>query len=156
LFMPATSIFVSMPELYPNLPFDVIRDLVPAGLVGEQPMAIAVNASLGMNSVQDLIAFSNKQHGGINWAAIGTVGGLPQLTGELFRLRSGARLTSVPYAGTPQAANDILSGRVQMIIESLPSLQGLVTGGQLKVLGFTSDKRLSDFPDVPTVAETLP
>ena len=81
---------------------------------------------------------------------------MPHLTGELFRTRSGAKLTSVPYAGTPQAANDILGGRIQMIIESLPSLQGLVAGGQLKLLAFASDKRLPDFPDVPTVAETLP
>ena len=65
LFMPATSIFVSMPELYRDLPFDVSRDLVPAGFVGEQPMAIAVNSSLGVNSIQELIAFSKKQREGI-------------------------------------------------------------------------------------------
>jgi tripartite-type tricarboxylate transporter receptor subunit TctC len=156
LFMPATSIFVSMPELYRDLPFDVSRDLVPAGFVGEQPMAIAVNSSLGVNSIQELIAYSKKQREGINWAALGGVGSLPHLTGELFRTRSGAKLTNVPYAGTPQAANDILGGRIQMIIESLPSLQGLVAGGQLKLLALASEKRLPDFPDVPTVAETLP
>jgi tripartite-type tricarboxylate transporter receptor subunit TctC len=156
LFMPATSIFVSMPELYRDLAFNVSRDLVPAGLVGEQPMAIAVNSSLAVNSIEELIAYSKKQREGINWAAIGGVAGLPHLTGELFRIRSGGKLTSIPYAGTPQAANDILGGRVQMIMESLPSLQGLVAGGELKLLAFASDKRLPEFPAVPTVGETLP
>ena len=156
LFMPATSIFVSMPELYRDLSFDVSRDLVPVGFVGEQPMAIAVNASLGVNSVSELIDFSKKQGQGVNWAAVGGVGSLPHLSGELLRIRSGANLTSIPYPGTPQAVSDLIGGRVQMIIESLPSLQGLVTGGQLKVLAFASDKRLSEFPAVPTVAETLP
>jgi tripartite-type tricarboxylate transporter receptor subunit TctC len=90
MFMPATSIFVSMPELYPDTSINLSRDLVPVGFVGEQPLAIAVSPSLGVNSLKDLIALSQKQPEKINWAAITPVGTLPHLTGELFRSRSGA------------------------------------------------------------------
>jgi tripartite-type tricarboxylate transporter receptor subunit TctC len=156
LFMPAASIFVSMPELYRDLSFDVSRDLVPIGFVGEQPLALAVRPSLGVNSLQDLIAMSREQPEKINLATITPVGSLPSLAGELFRAHSGAQLASVPYPGTAEAVNDLLSGRVQMIIESLPGLAGLVSDSRLKILAFTSPKRLPNFPDVPTVAEVLP
>jgi tripartite-type tricarboxylate transporter receptor subunit TctC len=156
IFMPAASIFVSMPELYRDLPFDVSRDLAPIGFVGEQPLAIAVTPSLGVNSVQELIALSREQPAKINLATIMPVGSLPNLTGELFRARSGARITSVPYSGDAEAVSDLLSGRVQMIIESLPGLTGLVGDGKLKILAFASPKRLPNFPDVPTIAEVVP
>jgi tripartite-type tricarboxylate transporter receptor subunit TctC len=156
LFMPAASIFVSMPELYRDLSFDVSRDLAPIGFVGEQPLAVAVRPSLGVNSLNELIAFSREQPAKINLATIAPVGSLPNLAGELLRTRSGAQITSVPYPGTAEAISDLLSGRVQMIIESLPGLAGLVSDGKLKILAFASPKRLPNFPDVPTVAELLP
>jgi tripartite-type tricarboxylate transporter receptor subunit TctC len=156
LFMPAASIFVSMPELYRDLSFDVSRDLAPIGFVGEQPLAVAVRPSLGVNSLNELIAISREQPAKINLATIAPVGSLPNLAGELLRTRSGAQITSVPYPGTAEAISDLLSGRVQMIIESLPGLAGLVSDGKLKILAFASPKRLPNFPDVPTVAELLP
>jgi tripartite-type tricarboxylate transporter receptor subunit TctC len=156
IFMPAASIFVSMPELYPDLPFDVSRDLVPIGFVGEQPLALAVRPSLGVNSLQELIALSREQPTKLNLASIMPVGSLPNLTGELFRARSGAQITSIPYPGDAEAMGDLLSGRVQMIFESLPGLSGLVTEGKLKILAFATPKRLPNFPEIPTIAELLP
>jgi len=156
LFMPAASIFVSMPELYRDLSFDVSRDLAPIGFVGEQPLALAVRPSVGVNSLKELIAISREQPAKINLATIAPVGSLPSLAGELLRARSGAQITSIPYPGTAEAISDLLSGRVQMIIESLPGLASLVSDGKLKVLAFASPKRLPNFPDVPTVAELLP
>jgi tripartite-type tricarboxylate transporter receptor subunit TctC len=156
LFMPAASIFVSMPELYRDLSFDVSRDLAPIGFVGEQPLALAVRPSVGVNSLKELIAISRQEPAKLNLATITPFGSLPSLAGELLRARSGAQITSVPYPGTAEAISDILSGRVQMIIESLPGLAGLVSDGKLKILAFASPQRLPNFPDVPTVAELLP
>jgi len=156
IFMPATSIFVSMPELYQDLPFDVSRDLVPIGFVGEQPLALGVRPSLGVNSLQELIALSREQPAKFNLANIMPVGSLPSLTGELFRARSGAQITSIPYPGSAEAIGDLLSGRVQMIIESLPGLSGLVSDGKLKILAFATPKRLPNFPEIPTIAELFP
>src|SRR5260221_5307584 len=78
------------------------------------------------------------------------------LTGELFRARSGAQITSIPYPGDAEAMSDLLSGRVQVIIESLPGLAGLVSDGKLKILAFATPKRLPNFPKIPTIAEVLP
>jgi tripartite-type tricarboxylate transporter receptor subunit TctC len=155
IFMPAASIFISMPDLYPDRSFDVSRDLAPVGFVGEQPMTIAVSPSLGVNSLQELIALSQKQPGKINLASY-PVGQLPSLTGELFRTRSGADITSVPYQGPAEAVSDLLSGRIQVIVDALTGVSGLVADRKLKILAFASEKRLPDFPDVPTVAEALP
>jgi tripartite-type tricarboxylate transporter receptor subunit TctC len=154
LFMAASSIFVTMPELHPDLPFDVSRDLVPVGFVGQQPMAIAVSPSLGVNSLPELFALANRRPNGIDYAA-GAVGGIPHVTGAWLRSASGANLTYVPYPGVAHALGDIIGGRVPMAIESLPVLDSVVAGGHLKILAFAADKRLPDFPDVPTAAETL-
>ncbi len=156
LFMPATSIFVSMPALYRDLSFDVFRDLAPIGFVGEQPLALAVTPSLGVNSLQQLITMSREQPAKINLATIMPVGSLPNLAGELFLARSGAKITIVPYPGGAEAVSDLLSGRVQMTIESLPGMAGLVSDGKLKILAFATPKRLPNFPDVPAVVELLP
>jgi tripartite-type tricarboxylate transporter receptor subunit TctC len=155
LFMPATSIFVSMPELFRDLPFDVSRDLTPVGFVGEQPLAIAVSPALGVNSLPELFALANKRPNGIDYAA-SPVGGLPHLTGARLRSASGANLNFVPYPGVAQAMGDIMGGRIPMAIESLGVLKSIADAGYLKILALASAKRLSDFPDVPTVAETLP
>jgi tripartite-type tricarboxylate transporter receptor subunit TctC len=155
LFMAASSIFVTMHELYRDLPFDVSRDLVPVGFVGQQPMAIAVSPSLGVSSLPELLALANRRPNGIDYAAA-TVGGIPHITGAWLRSVSGASLNYVPYPGVAQALNDILGGRIPMAIESLPGLQSAVAGGHLKILAFASEKRLPDFPDVPTAAESLP
>jgi tripartite-type tricarboxylate transporter receptor subunit TctC len=155
LFMPATSIFVSMHELFRDLSFDVSRDLAPVGLVGEQPLAIAVSPALGVNSLPELFALANRRPTGIDYAA-SPVGGLPHMTGAWLRSLSGANLNFVPYPGVAQAMIDIIGGRISMAIETLAVLKGISDAGYLKILAVASAKRLPDFPNVPTVAETLP
>ena len=155
LFMAASSIFVTMHELYPGLPFDVSRDLAPVGFVGQQPMAIGVSPSLGVGSLPELFALANARPNGVDYAAA-TVGGIPHVTGAWLRNASGANLTYAPYPGVAQAIGDIVGGRIPMAIESLPVLDSLVAGGHLKIIAFASERRLPDFPQVPTAAETLP
>ena len=155
LFMPATSIFVSMQELFPDLPFEVSRALTAVGFVGEQPLAIAVSPALGVNSLPELFALANRRPNGIDYAA-SPVGGLPHLTGAWLRSASGANLNFVPYPGVAQAMGDILGGRIPMAIESLAVLKSVADAGYLKILAFASTERLPNFPNVPTVAETLP
>ena len=151
LFMALASAFVVLPITHKALPFDVNK-LVPIGFVGEVPMAVAVSPDLPVNSLQDLIALSKRQPGGLNVAAA-FPGSLPDLTTELFRRRSGAAITAIHYPGSAQAMTDILSGRVPILIEGLGGPMG---AGQVKVLAIASPERLLSHPDVPTVAETLP
>jgi tripartite-type tricarboxylate transporter receptor subunit TctC len=151
LYMAIASTFISLPEIQPNLPFNV-NEFVPIGFVGEVPMAIAIAPTLPVNSLPELIASSKTQQGGLN-LAIPNRGGIPHLAAELFRERSGAQLTYVYYPGSPQAISDVISGRVPSIIEGLA---GPLAGGQLKLLAIASLARLESRPDVPTVSETVP
>jgi tripartite-type tricarboxylate transporter receptor subunit TctC len=96
LFQPLSSGFFALPEMQATFPFDLVRDFVPIGLVGEQPMLIASPTSLGINSLSDLFALAKRRPGGINIAVLSR-GGLPHLTAEWLRTASGADITSVHY-----------------------------------------------------------
>jgi|SRR5215203_1189722 tripartite-type tricarboxylate transporter receptor subunit TctC len=154
LFMAASSVFVSLPELQSNLPFDV-SDFVPIGYIGEQPFALGVATSLPVNSVDEFIAFSKKSPEGLNTVA-GTQGGLQHMSLEWFRARSSANLTMVHYPSTAAAINDVISGRVPVIWDAVTSLSGPVSAGQIKLLAVTSAKRLATLPQIPPIADTLP
>jgi len=149
--MAVASTFAVLPETQPNLPFNV-NDFVSIGFVGEVPMVIAASPTFPVNNLTELIAHSKRQPGGLNVAA-GFRGGIPHLTAELFRSRSGADLATVLYPSGAQAMNDLISGRVPVGVEGLA---GPMAAGQLKLLAVSSPTRLASRPDVPTVAETLP
>jgi tripartite-type tricarboxylate transporter receptor subunit TctC len=151
LYMAIASTFTVLPESQPNLPFDV-SDFVPIGFVGEVPLGIAVSPGLPVNSLPELIALSKGQRGGLN-VAVGPRGGIPHLTAEMFRTRSGADLTPVFYPGAAQAMSDVLSGRVPILIDGLA---GPAAAGQLKLLAIASPTRLASHPGVPTVSKTVP
>jgi tripartite-type tricarboxylate transporter receptor subunit TctC len=156
LFMPALSTFASLPTVAPNLPLRLPRDFLPIGFTIENPMFIAVNSSLGVNTLPELIARAKKEPGTISIAVTG-VGRLTHLTGLLLQQRADIQLVPVPYQGGPAAAMaDVGTGRVSMIIEGYSGIMGSVKAGQLKIIAVASRQRLPDFPDVPTVAETLP
>jgi tripartite-type tricarboxylate transporter receptor subunit TctC len=155
LYMPATSAFIVMPQMFPNLPFDLNRDFVRIGFIAEQPMVIAVAPSLGVNSLRDLITLAKKRPDEILYAA-NARGTLPHLTAERFRSQSGIELRFVPYAGAAAGLQDLVGGRISMIVESLGPLLGAIQGGSLKAIAVASAQRLPNFPDLPTVAETIP
>lgn len=155
LYFAISSNFIALPEMQANLAFDVARDFVPIGFVGEQPMIIGASPALGVSSLPELFALARKHPGEINLAVLNR-GGLPHLTGEWLRSASGADLTLIPYPGAPQALNDIMGGRVQLAIESLPAFSGAISGGTLKALAVASPQRVPNFPSLPTVSETLP
>lgn len=153
LFLAGGSVFVALPVLNPNLPFDV-TEFMPAGFVAEQPYALLASKGLDVNSPADLIEYSKKQPGGMDTVA-GTRGGLQHLTVELFRKRSGAKLNMIHYPGPAQAMNDFLTGRVPMMMQTLAPVAGVINSGEAKLLAIASAKRLPNYPDTPTVSETL-
>jgi tripartite-type tricarboxylate transporter receptor subunit TctC len=150
-----SSSFVALPEIAKNYPYDLVRDFVSIGFVCEQPMAVAVPASLGVNTLGELIDHVKKRPGQVNVAVLSR-GGIPHLTSEWIKLAAGLEWTSVNYPGTPAGLSDVMGGRVQVIIDGLPSLAGAIQGGQLKLIAVGSAKRLPNRPDTPTIAETLP
>jgi tripartite-type tricarboxylate transporter receptor subunit TctC len=156
LYMPALSTFTALPTVAPNLPVKLPRDFVPIGFAAEQPMFVSVSPSLGVTTLPQLIERAKKEPGAISIASTG-VGRLTQLTGELLQMRENISLLSVPYShGISAALSDVGSGRVQVIIENYSGIAGAAKAGQVKLVAVASPERLPEFPDLPTVAETVP
>ncbi len=156
LFMPALSTFAALPTVAPNLPLKLPRDFIPIGFTAENPMFIAVSPSLGVSTLPELIALAKKQPGQISIAVTG-VGRLTHLTGLVLQERADIKLLPVPYtAGPAVALADVAGGRVSMIIEGYSGIVGSVKAGTVKLIAVASPQRLPQFPDLPTVAETLP
>jgi tripartite-type tricarboxylate transporter receptor subunit TctC len=156
LYMPASSAFVSLPGVQANLPLDVPRDFVPIGFVGEQPFLICVTPALGVTTLPEFIALAKQRPGQISYAATGR-GTLSHLAGEALQERAGIKLLMVPYlGGTAQALNDVIGGRVPMVIDAYPPLAGAIEGGAIKALAIGATRRLPEFAGLATAAETLP
>ena len=152
----STSTFVALPTVASNLPVKLPRDFLPIGFGALQPMFIAVSPSLGVSTLPQLIALAKKESGKISIAVTG-VGRFTHLTGELLQQRADIKLLTVPYTGGPAAAfADLAGGRVSMIIEGYSGIVGSVKAGAVKLIAVASSERLPEFPDLPTVAETIP
>jgi len=156
LFTPALSTFVALPTVAPNLPVKLPRDFLPIGFIAQQPMFIAVDPALGITTLPQLIDRAKKEPGKISIALSG-IGRMTHLTGELLQERANIKLLSVPYTHGPASAlGDVAAGRVSMIIEGYSGIIGAVNAGQVKLIAVASPERLPEFPDLPTVAETIP
>ncbi len=156
LYQPVLSTFVALHPAAPNVPLKVPKDFLPIGFVAENPMFFAVSPTLGINNLKDLIALAQKRPGEISYATTG-VGRLTHLAGELLQHEAKIKLQLVPYTGGPShAISDVASGRVAMIIEGFSGIAGADKSGSVKLIAEASAKRLADFPDVPSVGETIP
>jgi tripartite-type tricarboxylate transporter receptor subunit TctC len=156
LFAPALSLFISLPGKAENLPLILPRDFLAVGSLTELPMFICANAQSGIKTLPDLIGRAKQRPGEISFAATG-IGRLTHLTGLLLASKAGIKLEAVPYAGGPAAAlTDVIGGRVPIIIEGYSGLAGAIQAHTITALAVGSRHRLPDFPDLPTVAETLP
>jgi tripartite-type tricarboxylate transporter receptor subunit TctC len=156
LYMASTSAVVVLPETHDKLSFSFDRDFVPLGLIAQQPFVIAVSPSLKVDTLADFIALAKQKPGELTYAANYT-GTLQHLTGEYFRHLTGIDVRFVPYtAGAPAALKDVMGGLIPMIVESLPALSSAIEGNIVKPLAVSSPRRLPQYPDLPTIAETIP
>lgn len=135
-----------------NLSFDFGKDLAPIVLIGTSPHILTVHPSLGVNSVQELIALAKAKPGELAYASSG-VGTLSHLSGELLNKLAGIKLTQVPYPGSAQGVSDVLAGRVPMMFSPASTVWQYVIDGKLKALATTQAKRVAMAPDLPTMQE---
>lgn len=142
------------PLLY-KLPFDSDRDLMPVALVGTSPLIVAVPASLPVQSLKDLVAMAKARPGALNYASTGA-GSSNQLATELFKSMAGVDLLHVPFKGGAPAITELLSGRIDVMFVSAPSVLQHIAAGKLKALAVTTPERIAQLPGVPTVAESHP
>ena len=152
LFLPGSA-NIANATINSNLPFDIVKDFAPIGLVNAAAVILVVHPSLAVNNVQELIALAKSKPGELSYASTG-IGSAPHFSGELFMQRTGTKLVHVPYQGSPQAATDLLAGRVQVMFSPATAVISLVQDGKLKVLASAGSKRASILPDVPTMIES--
>ena len=147
--------FTVNPYLYRKLSYDPAKDFIPVTGLVSISQALVVHPSLAMQNVPDLIAAARDKPGGINYGSLG-VGSGPHLSMELLQSMSGTKLNAVQYKGAAPALTDVIAGHVPMMFVSTGLIVQPWKAGQLRPLGVGSRERLAQFPELPTVAETLP
>ena len=139
-------------SLYKNLNFDFARDLVPVGMIALTPFVIAVNPSFPAKNLSELIALAKEKPGTINMATSG-VGSGSHVSGELFQMMAGIKLTHVPYRNN--YIPDLLGGQISLAVSPMPQVIEFVKDGRLRALGVTPAKRSQMLPDVPSIGEVV-
>jgi tripartite-type tricarboxylate transporter receptor subunit TctC len=156
LYMTQASTYTVLPiEQEGKMPVNLQTAFVPIGMVGEQPIAVAVNKDIPVSDVAQLIALANTTQDGMLFGATNR-GGQAHLTGELFRERSKANISFVHAAGAAVSLNDVIAGRIPIMFEGLAGLAPGLQGGGIKPLGVASQKRLPNLPNLPAINETVP
>jgi len=139
-------------HMIPKRPFDMQRDFAPVARIADGTIAFVVPQSSRANSVRDFVALAKANPGQLTFASSGT-GGIIHLTGEMFKQAAGIDLTHVPYKGTTQILPDILDGRIDLALDSLPAYLTHLKAGRVKVLAVASRQRSALLPELPTMAE---
>src|SRR5436190_1688449 len=159
LYMPASDRngeVAGAPGVAPNLPIELPRDFAAISIILEQPLYIGASHNSGINTVADVIRMAKEKPGEVSYAATGR-GRLTHLTMLLLEQRAGIKLQLIPYAGGPaQAMNDVMSGRVPLVLDGYAGLAPAIKGDLIKGLASTALKRPPGFENLPTIAETIP
>src|SRR5215470_1558688 len=142
---------VSAISLYPELPYDPLRDFAPISMIATGVTVLVVHPSVPVSSVQELIALA-RQKGDMNYASAGN-GSISHLTGELFKQVAGVNLQHIPYKSAGAGLNAILAGETQMSFLSPLTAHAQLQSGKLKGLAVSSTTRFPAVPDIPSAAE---
>jgi len=152
LINPANAVNAS---LYKKLNFVVLRDIDPVAGFIRVPNVMEVNPDVPAKTVAEFIAYAKANPDKINVASSGN-GTSIHLSGELFKMMTGVKMTHVPYKGSAPMLTDLLGGQVQVTFDNMPSSIGHIKAGKLRALAVTTAARSPELPDVPTVGETVP
>ena len=141
--------------LYDKLNFNFLRDIDPIAGIIRFPNVVAVNPSLPVQTIPELIAYAKANPGKLNMASSGN-GSTIHMSGELFKMMTGIDMVHVPYRGGAPALTDLISGQVQVMFDNIPTCAEHVKSGKLRGLAITSTTRSEVLPDLPPVADCLP
>ena len=147
------SIMTMLPNLQPKMPWDILRDFEPVSLVATVEWGLVVPTAAPQKSAADLIASARSAPGKINYSSGGN--GSPQhIAMALFASQSHVQMTHVPYKGATQAAMGVAGNEVHAAFQGIATVNSLVKSGKLRLIGVTTPRRLPQFPEVPTVADS--
>ena len=140
------------PAIFPKLNFDTQRDFEPVGLVASLPQILVAHPGFAPNTIAEMTALAKAQPGTVAFASVGN-GSPGHLAGELQALRTGTKLTHIPYRGGGPAMTDVMGGQVPTLWVSIPAAAQFVKTGKVKALAVSTVKRSAAFPTVPTMQE---
>src|SRR5689334_6987724 len=138
-----------------QMPFDPLADIAMVSMLTSYPFVISVRPDSPFKSLADLIAYAKANPGKLNYPSSG-IGTVHHLSGELLNAMAGIEMTHVPFRGGASPLTEVLSGRVDLLLEAMTLSVGQIRSGKLRPLAVTSRERWKALPDVPTVAETVP
>ena len=144
--------FVINPAAFEKMRQELLREFDPITLITVAFNLLVVNPSLPIRSVQDLVSYAKANPGKLNYASPGTASP-NHLAMEYLALQNGIKMTHVPYKSAGQALPDVIAGNVQAMLTGIPATLPHLKSGRVRVLGIASPQRLTDLPDIPTVAE---
>ncbi|MGA7487087.1 MAG: tripartite tricarboxylate transporter substrate binding protein, partial [Xanthobacteraceae bacterium] len=147
-----TSTLAVIPAVSASAGYDPVKDFAPIAKVTEGFQILVVHPSSPWKSIKELVDYSKANPGKLNYAHTGA-GGLPHLAGELFMLRSGAKMTGVSYRSGGESSTAVLSKAVDLTLENIAILGALIRDGKLRALAVANKTRSPLLPDVPTMAE---
>ncbi|MGE0564045.1 MAG: Bug family tripartite tricarboxylate transporter substrate binding protein [Pseudolabrys sp.] len=155
LYMTQASTFTVLPITQAEKAAPLLKTFVPIALIAEQPIAVSASPALPVKTVAELIDYIKKQPDGIPFAASNR-GGQSHLTGELFARRTGVKMSYIHGPNAATSVTDVSAGRIPIMFEGIAGVAGAMQGGSVRVLAVGSAKRLSNYPDLPTISETVP
>ncbi len=152
LLLSGSTSYTVNPALRSKLPYDPLRDLAPVMVVARTPLVLVVSSDKPWRQVGDLIAAAKARPRSVHYATFGP-GSAPHLAGELFALAAGVQLQDVPYKGSAQSAMALMSGEIEMAVDTVASVAPHVKSGRLRALGIVGTTRASLLPGIPTMGE---
>ena len=153
LLMASSSVMTNGPALYPKMPYDIVRDFAAVGRVAVVPLAIVVHPSLPAKTTRELIAVAKAQGGKLLMANAG-VGTTNHLIAELFMIRTGTRMSLIPYKGSAPALIDLVAGHVFGHVDQISSALPYIKAGRIRAIAVTTARRAVALPEIPTLAES--
>ena len=152
LLFTAGSVIVLNPMLYKKLSYDPDRELRVLAVVTDLPMIMIVHPTVPARTVAEFVTYAKQNPGKLNFGSAGT-GGVGHLSGEMFKGTTGVEMTHVPYKGAGPALQDLISGNIQVMFETIGTALPPVKAGLVRPLGVSAAERVADLPDLPTIAE---
>jgi tripartite-type tricarboxylate transporter receptor subunit TctC len=153
LLFTASSVLEINPILYKKLAYDPDRELRVLAVVTDLPSIMVVHPSVPAKTIAEFVAYARQNPGKLNFGSAGT-GGVGHLSGEMFKQMAGIEMTHVPYKGAGPALADLIAGHIQATFETLGTALPPIKAGLLRPLGVSSQQRIPDLPDLPTIAES--
>jgi tripartite-type tricarboxylate transporter receptor subunit TctC len=147
------SVIILNPLLYKKLSYDPVKDFRMLALVTEVPVVLCIHPSVPAKTIAEFVAYAKQNPGKLNFGSSGT-GSFTHLAAEMFKQMAGIEMTHIAYKGAAPALSDVMSGHIQLMFESVSLALPQVRSGLLRALGVSSPQRISDLPDVPTIAES--